>query len=106
MPVARKGNKLFIETQMVNNFILAISRAGKTEILIIPTIDILSRAKIKTRMIILDVKGEISRATVPMLLDRSYEVVIYDFLDFMHTNFFNPFNAVVEAFKAGRFDDA
>lgn len=96
LPVARYEDKLYIDDNINNNLIDAITRGGKGEILVIPTIDILSRAEEKTSMVIFDVKGELARASIAKLLDRGYEVRIFDLIDPMHTMYWNPLKMVVD----------
>lgn len=99
LPVARYGDKLYIDDNINNNLIDAITRGGKGEILVIPTIDILSRAEEKTSMVIFDVKGELARASIAKLLDRGYDVRIFDLIDPMHTMYWNPLQIVVDYYS-------
>lgn len=80
--MARYGEKLYIDNRINNSFILALTRGGKGQLEVIPSIDILSRAKEKSSMVISDIKnGELARASIPKLIERGYKVHIINLAD-------------------------
>ncbi|MCM3034150.1 MULTISPECIES: type IV secretory system conjugative DNA transfer family protein [Niallia] len=62
IPISHYKDNYFIDTDTVNTCILGVSRSGKGEIIITPMIDILSRAKEKSSMILNDPKGGTTRS--------------------------------------------
>jgi type IV secretion system protein VirD4 len=53
-PVSRCDDRIFIDDSPVNNLIIGTTRSGKTQIEVIPAIDIYSRAAKQASMIITD----------------------------------------------------
>ncbi len=102
LPVARSGDRLYIDDSINNNLIEAITRGGKGEILVIPTIDILSRAKEQSSMVIFDVKGELARASSAKLIERGYEIFILDLIDPEHTMYWNLLQIVVDYYMTDK----
>lgn len=85
--------------------VLAITRSGKTEGLVVPSIDVYSRAEEKTSMVILDAKGNLSNTVIPRLCERGYQVYVLDFFEFKG-HFYNPFHSIVSAYVAREYDMA
>lgn len=103
-PVSRYEKRIYIDSTVVNNIIYAITRGGKTESLVVPTVDIVSRAEKKASMIIPDAKGTLANTTATKLIERGYRVFIYDMFDFDHTNFYNPMEVIRESYWSGNID--
>lgn len=101
LPVCREGHTLYIDDSITNNLIVAITRSGKGELLVIPSIDILSRAKDQSSMIVFDVKGELSRACIPHLLQRGYRVNILDLIDTDYSMYFNLLEIATQYYENG-----
>lgn len=106
VPVARDGDYYYIDTSGANADILAITRTGKTETIIVPAIENMARAEKKTSMIIPDVKGTLSTTTYDHLIKHGYNVYILDFFDIEHTNGYNPFQVIFEKYCVGDIDTA
>lgn len=104
IPVSRLGKNIYIDSSAANAIVFAITRAGKTEGLAIPTIDIVSRAELKASMIIPDVKGTLCNASIPHLLERGYQVYVIDFFNFEFSNFYNPLEVIKSAYWDGNID--
>lgn len=105
-PISRNGGCIHIDNSVLNNMIFAITRGGKTETLVIPTIDIISRAEKKASMIIPDLKGNLCNATIQHLLDRGYTVKVLDLFDYAHSNFYNPLDCIYQAYLKDDLDMA
>lgn len=65
------------------------SGAGKSRGVIAPNIMLANTSYIAT-----DPKGEILRATAPLLLKRGYIVRVFDLIDPAHSDAYNPFNYI------------
>lgn len=102
LPMSRYGDRLYIDDRINNNFIIALTRGGKGELYVIPSIDIYSRAEIQTSLIVNDLKnGELSRACIPHLIKRGYDVRILDFIRSDHSNSFNLLQTATDYYEAG-----
>lgn len=101
LPVYRDGKTLYIDDSITNNLIVAITRSGKGELLVIPSIDILSRAEEQSSMVIFDVKGELSRACIPHLLERGYRINILDLIDTDYSMYFNLLEIATQYYERG-----
>ncbi len=101
LPEIRQGKKLYIQNQIQNNLIVAMTRAGKGETLVISSMEIYSRASVKQSMVVIDVKGELSRAAIPQLLERGYAIQLLDFIDPKHSMHWNPLHIALEYWQQG-----
>ena len=99
-PVSRCDNRIFIDDSPVNNLIIGTTRSGKTQVEVIPAIDIYSRASKQSSMIITDPKGELSAASIAVLQKRGYNVQVFDLMNFMGLSY-NPLQLVLHAYLQG-----
>lgn len=99
-PISRYQDRIFIDDSPVNNLIIGTTRSGKTQMLVIPTIDIYSRAEKQASMIIADPKGELAASAKAKLKQRGYDVQIFDLMNFMGLSY-NPLQLVLEAYLRG-----
>lgn len=99
-PISRYKDRIYVDDSPVNNLIIGTTRSGKTQILVIPSIDIYSRAEKQASMIISDPKGELSAASKKTLEQRGYNVLIFDLMTFMGLSY-NPLQLVLEAYLRG-----
>ncbi len=104
-PISRYKDRIFIDDSPVNNLIIGTSRSGKTQIEVIPAIDIYSRAEKQASMIIADPKGELSAASKATLEKRGYTVLIFDLMNFVGLSY-NPLQLVLEAYLRGNKPEA
>lgn len=94
-----------IDPTTINSLIVGITRSGKGETLIMPLIDILSRAEKKSSMIINDPKGELYQMSYETLRKRGYNVQV---LNIQKTDFsmsYNPLQIIIDYAKDGYFDE-
>lgn len=99
--ISRYENKLYIDTNMTNNLIIGITRSGKDEMLVFPSIDIYSRAEIKPSMIIADVKAESYKSSQKkrILQQRGYDV---HFMNLQYPEYsmgYNPLEVMIQAWE-------
>ncbi|WP_304133580.1 VirD4-like conjugal transfer protein, CD1115 family [Limosilactobacillus coleohominis] len=91
--------------QAVNSLIVGITRSGKGETIIMPLVDILSRAQKKSSMVINDPKGELYQMSYDTLRKRGYDVEV---LNIQKTDFsmsYNPLQKVIDYAKDGYYDE-
>ena len=102
--VSRIGKHLFIDTDLTNNLCIGITRSGKGEMYVIPSIDVYSRAEKKTSMVVLDPKTELYKTSKETLEERGYDVYLLSLVDPEHSMGFNPLNQVINLYEAGDYD--
>ncbi|WP_282802522.1 VirD4-like conjugal transfer protein, CD1115 family [Secundilactobacillus kimchicus] len=90
-----------IDTATNNTLGIGITRSGKGETLVLPTIDLLSRAQDKSSMIINDPKHELATLSQAMLRDRGYRVMVLDLQSMANSMGYNPLTIIVNAARKG-----
>lgn len=104
--ISRMGKSLFIDTDMVNNLIIGITRSGKGEMEVIPSIDVYSRAEEKTSLVVCDPKTELYKTSKRTLEERGYDVYLLSLVDPEHSMGFNPLGQIVDLYVKGNFSNA
>lgn len=104
--ISRIGNFLYIDTDFINNLIIGITRSGKGEMEVIPTIDVYSRAKKKTSMVISDPKTELYKTSKKTLEKRGYRVYLLSLVEPEYSMGFNPLEQIVDMYIQGDFSNA
>lgn len=101
IPISHYKDKYYVDTDTVNTCILGVSRSGKGEIIITTMIDNLSRAEIKSSMILNDPKGELYAGAKDTLEKRGYDVQVLNLQDPLQSMSYNPLELVKEAWLQG-----
>lgn len=102
----RPGGAYIFDTQPVNTMVLAITRAGKGQTIIEPTIDVWTREKRLNNIVINDPKGELLvKFYVPMAF-RGFQIVQFNLINVMKTDIYNPLGLAANAAREGNFTDA
>lgn len=102
-PISRYNRRIFIDDSPVNNMVVGTTRSGKGELIVFPMIDIYSRAKSisnRASMIVSDPKGELAAASKDLLESRSYNVLVFDLIQFRGLSY-NPLKLVLDAYLQG-----
>lgn len=99
----RPSGAYIVDTDPVNTMVLAITRAGKGQTIIEPTLDMWTREEIPSNMIINDPKGELLvkfyvRGTV-----RGFQIVQFNLINAMKTDIYNPLGLAAESAREGDF---
>lgn len=102
----RVGNRkpsgfYYINQEALNTLGIGITRSGKGEMIVNPTVDILSRAKEKSSMVINDPKGELFQMSYTTLRKRGYNVQVLNLLNMNKSMSYNPLQAAIEFAKEG-----
>lgn len=71
----------------LNVLVVGGSGAGKTRFYAKPNI-----MQANASYLVTDPKGELARAVAPLLMQEGYDVRIFDLLDTIHSDFYNPFH--------------
>lgn len=106
VPDARAVHGFYaIDQTTVNSLIVGITRSGKGETLVMPLVDLLSRAKMKSSMVVNDPKGELYQMSYETLRKRGYNVQV---LNIQKTDFsmsYNPLQNIINYAKEGYYDE-
>lgn len=106
IPFSHFENKLYIDTDTVNTCFVGTSRSGKGQMAVFSLIDNLSRAEIKSSMILNDPKTELFTASKETLEKRGYDVLAYNVLDPLSSMSDNPLSLIIKYWKRGDIDTA
>lgn len=106
IPISSYKNKIFIDDSPVNNLIIGTTRSGKGEMLVVPMIDIYSRAEEKASLIINDPKGELIAMSRETLEKRGYRVEMLNLLNPMNSMSYNPLQLIIDAYEDKKYSEA
>lgn len=101
--VQRPAGAYIVDTAPVNTMVLAITRAGKGQTYIEPMIDMWSREKKPSNMVVNDPKGELLVNNYVPLVNRGYEPVQFNLINSMKTDIYNPLGLAADAAREGDF---
>ncbi len=100
-PISRIGDKIYIDQSVVNNLCIAITRGGKGEVQVFPSIDTYTRAQIKPSLVVIDMKAELFKASqkVKTLEKRGYEVHFMNLQEPFFSMGYNPLELIIEQWE-------
>ncbi|MFB6617305.1 type IV secretory system conjugative DNA transfer family protein [Streptomyces sp. NPDC056367] len=101
--VQRPAGAYVVDTAPVNTMVLAITRAGKGQTYIEPVIDMWSREKKPSNMVVNDPKGELLVKNYVPLVTRGFEPVQFNLINSMKTDIYNPLGLAADAAREGNF---
>ncbi|MEW1548345.1 type IV secretory system conjugative DNA transfer family protein [Streptomyces tsukubensis] len=101
--VQRPAGAYVVDTAPVNTMVLAITRAGKGQTYIEPVIDMWSREKKPSNMIVNDPKGELLVKNYVPLVTRGFEPVQFNLINSMKTDIYNILGLAADAAREGNF---
>ncbi|WP_394941132.1 type IV secretory system conjugative DNA transfer family protein [Psychromicrobium sp. YIM B11713] len=99
--IQRPGGAYIVDTAPVNTMVLAITRGGKGQTYIEPMIDIWSREKKPSNMVINDPKGELLVNNYVPLVMRGFEPVQFNLINSMKTDIYNPLGLAADKAREG-----
>ena len=97
----RPGGVYIVDTAPVNTMVLAITRAGKGQTIIEPTIDMWTRENRPNNMVINDPKGELLVKNYVRGTVRGFTIVQFNLINPMKTDIYNPLALAAEAARDG-----
>ena len=97
----RPGGMYIVDTAPVNTKVLAITRAGKGQTIIEPTIDMWTREKNPNNMVINDPKGELLVKNYVRGTKRGFTIVQFNLINPMKTDIYNPLSLAADAARDG-----
>ena len=104
--ISRIGRKLYIDQSPTNNLIIGITRSGKGEMFVFPSIDVYSRAEEKTSLVVCDPKLELYKGSKKTLERRGYQVYLLNLDDPLHSMGFNPLEQIKEEYLKKHYAEA
>lgn len=99
----RPAGAYIVDTSPSNTMVLAMTRAGKGQTIIEPTIDLWTRSNTPTNFLCNDPKGELYRKFYYPASRRGFEVLCFNLINDSRTNIFNPLDYAVEAARKGNY---
>ena len=99
----RPAGVYVVDTAPVNTMVLAITRAGKGQTVIEPTIDMWTREKRGNNMVINDPKGELLVKFYTRGTFRGYQIVQFNLINAMKTDIYNPLGMAAQSAREGDF---
>lgn len=99
--VQRPGGAYVVDSGPANTMVLAITRAGKGQTYIEPTIDSWLRMDEKANIVINDPKGELYLKFFYPAQIRGYQVIVFNLMNEAKTNIYNPLGYAVDASRRG-----
>lgn len=100
---SRPAGAYIVDTAPVNTMVLAITRAGKGQTVIEPTIDMWTREKRPNNMVINDPKGELLVKNYVRGTVRGFQIVQFNLINAMKTDIYNPLCLAADAAREGDF---
>lgn len=97
----RPGGAYIVDTAPVNTMVLAITRAGKGQTVIEPTLDMWMREKRPNNMVVNDPKGELLVKNYVRATVRGLQVVQFNLINAMKTDIYNPLALAADAAREG-----
>lgn len=104
--MSRQNGIAYIERYPTNNLYIGITRSGKGEEHVFPNLDILTRASVKSSLIIGDPKLELYKSSKKTLEERGYKVYLFNLDDPLHSMGYNPLTIIKETYCSGDYADA
>ncbi len=92
-----------VDTRPVNTLILAITRAGKGQTVVEPTIDMWLREKNPNNIVVNDPKGELIVKNYVKATQRGFQVVQFNLINVLKTDVYNPLFMAADAAREGEF---
>lgn len=99
----RPAGAYIVDTAPVNTMVLAITRAGKGQTVIEPTLDMWTRERRPNNMVINDPKGELLVKNYVRAAVRGFQVVQFNLINAMKTDIYNPLGMAADAAREGDF---
>lgn len=104
--VSRIAHKLYIDTVVVHNLYIGITRSGKGEMGAKPSIEIYSRAEQQPSLLISDPKLEHYKVFKQKLEERGYEVHLLNCANPLLSMGYNPLTVCIEFYRKQDYDAA
>lgn len=99
--VQRPAGAYVVDTTASNTMLLAMTRAGKGQTIVEPTIDCWLRSDEQANIVCNDSKGELYLKFYYTARKRGYQVAAFNLMDASRTDIYNPLGYAVDAARQG-----
>lgn len=99
----RPAGAYIVDTEPVNTMILAITRAGKGQTYIEPTLDMWTREDKPNNMVVNDPKGELLVKNYVRATVRGFQIIQFNLINAMKTDIYNPLGMAADSAREGDF---
>lgn len=99
----RPAGAYIVDTAPVNTLVLAITRAGKGQTIIEPTLDMWTRERNPNNMVVNDPKGELLQKFYVPATVRGFQVVQFNLINADNTDIYNPLVLAAISAREGDF---
>ena len=99
--VQRPAGFYLVDSKPVNTMVLAMTRAGKGQTYIEPTIDMWTREKKPSNMVVNDPKGELLKKFWVPLVTRGYQPIQFNLVNPAKTDIYNILGIAAKAAREG-----
>ena len=97
----RPAGAYLVDTDPVNTMVLAITRAGKGQTIIEPTLDMWTRCRTKSNIVVNDPKGELLIKNYVKATVRGFQCVQFNLIEPIKTDIYNPLLMAADAAREG-----
>lgn len=104
--VSRNKDKIYLDQSPTNNLYIGITRSGKDEMFVYPSIDVCSRAEVQPSLIITDIKLDAYPSCYETLTKRGYVVHLINYQNPADGSGYNPLKQIVKEYKKGNESEA
>lgn len=101
--VQRPAGAYIVDSAPVNTMVIAITRGGKGQTYIEPVLDMWSRERRPSNMVVNDPKGELLRKFYVPFVTRGFEVIQFNLMNPMKTDIYNVLGLAADAAREGDF---
>lgn len=98
---SRPAGVYLVDTDPVNTMVLAITRAGKGQTIIEPTLDMWTRCNEKSNIVVNDPKGELLIKCYVKATVRGFQPVQFNLIEPVKTDIYNPLLMAADAAREG-----
>lgn len=99
----RPAGAYLVDTSPTNTMLLAITRGGKGQTYIEPTLDMWSREKEPSNVVVNDSKGELWVKNCVKFVRRGYQVIPLNLINVMKSDIYNPLALAADSAREGDF---
>ena len=99
----RPAGAYIVDTAPVNTMVLAITRAGKGQTVIEPTLDMWTREMRPNNIVVNDPKGELLVKFYARATYRGFQLVQFNLINAMKTDIYNPLMMAAQSAREGDF---
>lgn len=76
--LAADKNNYYVDTETVNTFVIGTTRSGKSQLLVLNTIRMISQCGHPQSFVAFDLKGELIESSYAILKQKNYNVLVYN----------------------------